>query len=181
MIYTRKGDDGTTSLVGGTRVRKDNLRVEVYGSVDELNAYIGLITELADGKKYRKQLLQIQSLLFNAESLIACEDAIIAKKLPQIEDRHITELEKSIDKMNEQLPEVKQFLLPGGSLLAAYLNVARTVCRRVERLCVKFTAEQNVDNRILQFINRLSDYLFVLARKEIHDCGKEERYWNKNI
>ncbi|MDR0789890.1 MAG: cob(I)yrinic acid a,c-diamide adenosyltransferase [Bacteroidales bacterium] len=181
MIYTRKGDDGTTSLIGGTRVRKDDLRVEVYGSIDELNSYVGLIRELTENEQYKQHLLKIQNLLFNAESLIACEDKEIAKTLPSIRQEHIDELERAIDAFTKVLPPLTQFVLPGGSVLSAHINVARTICRRVERLCVKFNAEQSVDNMVLCYLNRLSDYLFALSRKEIYDCGKIETYWNKSI
>jgi cob(I)alamin adenosyltransferase len=183
MIYTRKGDDGTTSLVGGTRVRKDDLRVEVYGTLDELNSYVGLIRELTDNATYKAQLQQVQNLLFNAESLIACEDMAIRKMLPKIEDRHITDLENAIDDMMSQLPVLKQFVLPGGSVLAAHTNICRTICRRVERLCVRFKSDgsENVENNVLRFINRLSDYLFVFSRKVIYANGMQENYWNKMI
>ncbi|MDR1724882.1 MAG: cob(I)yrinic acid a,c-diamide adenosyltransferase [Bacteroidales bacterium] len=181
MIYTRKGDDGTTALVGGARVRKDDLRVEVYGTLDELNSYIGLVRELTNNQEHKNQLLLIQNLLFNAESLIACENDSICKTLPQIEQRHIDFLEQSIDILSENIPNLTQFVLPGGSVLVSQINIARTVCRRVERLCVKFNCQNKIDERILRFINRLSDYFFALSRKEIYDNNLKEIYWNKNI
>ena len=181
MIYTRKGDDGMTSLVGGTRVAKDDLRVEVYGSIDELNSYIGLVRELIENEQRKQQLLRIQSLLFNAESLIACEDKEMAKNLPCIRQQHIDELEQAIDVFSGILPPLKQFILPGGSVMSAHINVARTICRRVERLCVKFSKEQLVDSMVLCYLNRLSDYLFALSRVELHDYKNLEVYWNKDI
>ncbi|MDR1005469.1 MAG: cob(I)yrinic acid a,c-diamide adenosyltransferase [Bacteroidales bacterium] len=181
MIYTRKGDDGSTSLVGGERVRKDNLRVEVYGQIDELNSYIGLIACLIKNAEYKAQLIRIQNLLFNAESLVACEDASIAQNMPKIKPEHIRELENAIDEMTKDVPPLTKFILPGGTEVAAHINVGRTICRRVERLAVKFAAQETVDTNVLKFINRLSDYLFALSRKELFDCGVEETYWNKDI
>ncbi len=177
-IYTRTGDQGQTSLIGGTRVPKFHPRIEAYGTIDELNSYIGLIRDQETGEHYRDILLEIQDRLFTAESLIALDpDAGKDIKLPQIKDTDITLLEQEIDRMNEQLPELRSFILPGGHPVVSYCHIARCVCRRAERQTIRLGQVQPVEELVVRYLNRLSDYLFVLARKLGQDLGANEILW----
>lgn len=181
-IYTRTGDQGQTSLIGGTRVPKFHPRIEAYGTIDELNSYIGLIRDHEIGEHYKEVLLEIQDRLFTAESLVAVDpDAKINIKLPSLEDHDITLLEKEIDAMNEALPELTSFILPGGHPIVSYCHVARCVCRRAERQIIRLTQVQPVDEKVIQYLNRLSDYLFVLARKLGKDLGATENPWKARV
>ncbi len=174
-IYTRQGDKGQTQLAGGKKISKDALRIEAYGTVDELMSVIGLaIEELSD----TTHLKQIQNKLFDLGSILASDPEKIAKKTRDlISDDDATALEREIDRMNEVLPGLKSFVLPGGSKGAALLHVARTVCRRAERLTVALQRQEEVPAPILVFLNRLSDYLFVLSRYVNHVLGREEVLW----
>ncbi len=179
-IYTKTGDDGTTGLVGGSRVKKYDVRLEAYGTVDELNAAIGLIRSYklpADAENY---LLEIQNKLFNIGSRLASDEKgnAFTEKLSITKD-HISFLEKAIDKMEEDLPELTHFILPGGDLAAAQCHVARTVCRRAERRILEFSELEKVQPEIKKYINRLSDFLFVLARKLAASRGIEEKPWKQ--
>jgi len=177
-IYTRTGDQGQTSLIGGTRVPKFHPRIEAYGTIDELNSYIGLIRDQEIGEHYRDILLEVQDRLFTAESLIALDpDAGMDIKLPQIKDGDITLLEQEIDRMNEQLPELSAFILPGGHPVVSYCHIARCVCRRAERQTIRLGQVQAVEELVVRYLNRLSDYLFVLARKLGQDLGANEILW----
>lgn len=164
-IYTRTGDDGTTGLIGGTRVKKHNIRLESYGTVDELNSQIGLIRAMQNDKTVEQILVVIQNKLFVIGANLATEDSIslIKKQLP-CKKPDVEMLEKEMDRMNESLPELRNFVLPGGSQVAAVCHIARTVCRRAERRITELAENQSVDPILIKYINRLSDYLFVLSR-----------------
>ena len=176
MIYTKTGDRGTTSLVGGTRVNKDDSRVEAYGTVDELNSHIGLLAELLRRFEggYYEQLKTVQHHLFDIQTLLATEDAAVYSRLPQVEQEDIDTLERQIDTITERLPKLKNFVIAGGNIEGAQCHVCRTVCRRAERRIVTLSHEVSVDASILCYINRLSDWLFVLGRAVVLADGKAE-------
>jgi len=184
-IYTKTGDEGSTSLVGGKRISKSHLRLEAYGTVDELNSAIGCARASSEltGKKaeFIDTLLEnFQNELFNAGSRLACVDDRMLEKLPKIPMESIERMEKSIDQMTDELPPLKNFILPGGSEKAAHLHLARTVCRRAERLVVKLIDEgESVDPLSIKYLNRLSDCLFVLARYANHIAGVKDVVWKK--
>jgi cob(I)alamin adenosyltransferase len=166
-VYTRTGDKGTTGLVGGTRIKKSDPRIHLYGEVDELNSFIGTGMSFLDGDFDRTLLQIIQSALFDLGSNLACEKDQRSKfKLPQIKDSLIEKLENEIDQLDSHLVPLKHFVLPGGTPAAAAFHVCRTICRRVERQMVDFEDQNNgeVPERALRFINRLSDYFFILSR-----------------
>lgn len=181
-IYTRKGDQGQTRLVGGRTVSKTDPRIESYGTVDELNSWLGLCVS---GIKeptliaLRDELLQIQNELFCVGSLLGCEDATMRSQLPALPANAITRMEESIDKMTAVLPELKQFVLPGGTRLAAGLHVARTVCRRAERQTTDLFAQFPEHEAELKYLNRLSDYLFTAARFANKVAGVADQPWVK--
>lgn len=175
MIYTKTGDGGTTSLVGGTRVSKCHPRVEAYGTVDELNAHIGLLAEMIrdiDSRQF-DLLKEVQQRLFVVQTLLATEKEV-PFQLPQLPDTAVDDIECHIDELQAQLPPFRSFVMPGGTLPSAQCHVARTVCRRAERCIVKLSEQSPVDNRIARYINRLSDYLFVLSRHLVISQGAEE-------
>jgi cob(I)alamin adenosyltransferase len=181
-IYTRTGDKGQTSLIGGTRVYKFHPRIEVYGTIDELNSYIGLIRDQDIDAHFRDVLLEIQDRLFTAESIIALDPAAkTSVKLPELHDTDITFLEKEIDLMNEVLPELRSFILPGGHHVVSYCHIARCVCRRAERNAIRLARLQPVEEKVIQYLNRLSDFLFVLARRLGKDAGAIETIWKARI
>jgi cob(I)alamin adenosyltransferase len=181
-IYTRTGDKGQTSLIGGTRVPKFHPRIEVYGTIDELNSYIGLIRDHDIDPHLKEILLEIQDRLFTAESIIAQDPEKKGDvKLPAIHDSDISLLEAEIDRMNEDLPELKSFILPGGHPVASYCHIARCVCRRAERHAIRLDQAQPVDEKVIRYLNRLSDYLFVLARKIGKDFGATETPWRARL
>ncbi len=172
-IYTRTGDDGSTSLLGGTRVQKDDLRLECYGTVDELNAHLGMISVLlGDTMLLRK----VQSTLFDIGSVLAAEDPA-QWNLPGADLTDIELLESNIDEMQSTLPELKNFVLPGGTDLAARCHVARCVCRRAERRLVTWSEETEIDPLMIKYLNRLSDWLFVLSRSVLHASGEQDVLW----
>lgn len=178
-IYTRKGDDGTTALGSKTRVPKDDLRVEAYGTVDELNSLIGLALSYGLADKLEEFLPVIQNELLHLGSDLAFPAEDKEKwQVPRIEERHIEALEKLIDELNEAVGPLENFILPGGSHGAAALHVARTVCRRAERTVVKLSREQEISPLNLSYLNRLSDALFVMARYENKHKGIEDPLWN---
>jgi cob(I)alamin adenosyltransferase len=165
-IYTKTGDLGKTSLIGGTKVSKSNIRIETYGTIDELNSYIGLVSDHCSDEHSKNILKEIQDRLFTIGSSLACDpDKEQKLKIPDLKETDIELLEREIDAMNEKLPEMKHFILPGGHVAVSTTHIARCVCRRAERWCVNMH-EQNlfVDPLIIKYLNRLSDYLFVLAR-----------------
>jgi cob(I)alamin adenosyltransferase len=176
-IYTKTGDKGKTSLLGGTRVSKSNERINTYGTVDELNSFLGLVSDLEQNKDRVLFIRNIQSRLFTIGSSLAAETDRARDFKPDLEDTDVTELEKAIDDMNESLPAMKNFILPGGHQLVSTTHISRTVCRRAERLIIKLSESENVEEIIIRYLNRLSDYLFVLARKQGHDLKINEIPW----
>jgi cob(I)alamin adenosyltransferase len=182
-IYTKTGDLGKTSLIGGTKVSKSNLRIEAYGTVDELNSYIGLIGDYNVDKQTKITLKEIQDRLFTVGSSLACDpDKEPLMKIPDLKETDIVFLETEIDRMNEVLPEMKSFILPGGHVAVSSTHIARCVCRRAERLCVSLQDhELFVDPLVIKYINRLSDYLFVLARYIGQLLGAEEIAWKPRV
>lgn len=173
-IYTKTGDKGETSLLGGTRVSKSDARIEAYGTIDELNSCIGLV--VSSVKTHREFLISIQHHLFNAGSILA-SDGRKQFKLPEITDKDIHALEVEIDRMNEILEPLKNFILPGGSVAASHAHVARCVCRRAERRVVDLKEDYS---DIVKYLNRLSDYLFVLSRSILQEEGVPEVKWDPN-
>ncbi len=176
-IYTKTGDKGQTSLIGGTRVSKAHIRIESYGTVDELNSYIGLIMCQDISLPYQQLLKEIQDRLFTVGASLAADPDKSKMKIPDLHDSDITLLENEMDAMNEQLPSLKHFVLPGGNTVVSYCHIARCICRRAERLTVELADDSFVDERVTIYLNRLSDYLFVLARKLNMDFGAEENIW----
>ncbi len=177
-IYTRTGDDGTTGLVGGSRILKSDLRLDAYGTVDELNSYLGLMVSLDGSENVRELLIAIQHKLFVIGSKLASDEKgkPISDRL-DLDDADIKVLEDAIDEFEKDLPVLQSFILPGGTLLSAYSHVARTVCRRAERRVVELAATTEIDLVIVQYINRLSDFLFVLSRKFSKDQGVGDILW----
>ena len=164
-IYTKTGDKGKTSLIGGTKVSKAHLRIEAYGTVDELNSYIGLCGDLIRDENAKKVLQEVQDRLFTIGSSLACDPEKETKMaIPDLEESDCIFLEKEIDAMEKELPPMKSFILPGGDARMSHLHIARCVCRRAERCCVRLAEETTVEEIIIRYLNRLSDYLFVLAR-----------------
>jgi cob(I)alamin adenosyltransferase len=182
-IYTKTGDKGFTSLIGGTRVSKDNIRIESYGTIDELNSYIGMVSDSAADETVTEWLREIQDRLFTIGSVLATsQEKEVKMKLPDLHNEDVVALEKLIDKMNEDLPEMRSFILPGGNLASSTAHVARCVCRRAERLCVHMQSqEEHVPELILIYLNRLSDFLFVLARYIGHINGAQEIPWRARV
>ncbi|MBO4328475.1 MAG: cob(I)yrinic acid a,c-diamide adenosyltransferase [Bacteroidales bacterium] len=182
ITYTKTGDKGTTSLIGGKRVPKYDDRVEAYGTVDELSAVIGVLNDL-DGvsEEIRATLGVIQNKLFTLESHFALDKASeVSKMIPALDDEDVTFLERHIDAMNEELPELRAFVIPGGNLKASVSHVCRTVCRRAERQGWRLASQQEVDDLDLRYLNRLSDYFFVLARYFDFLANRDETPWNTN-
>ncbi len=175
-IYTKKGDTGQTSLIGGTKVPKHHIRIEAYGTVDELNSFIGNICNYISNKKALTLLGNIQNQLFIIGSILASDESS-RMQLPQIPENAVTALEAAIDEINEHLPPLKNFIIPGGSKAASASHIARCVCRRAERAITNLATETNVDPIIISYINRLSDYLFMLARYLLHSEGLPEIPW----
>jgi cob(I)alamin adenosyltransferase len=176
-IYTKTGDKGYTSLIGGTRVPKHHLRIESYGTVDELNSYIGLIRDQQISDYDKDILKQIQDRLFTIGSSLAADPEKSRMVIPDLHPEDIELLEKEMDRMNEILPELRHFILPGGSNAISYCHIARCVCRRAERLSVHLAEESTVDEKVNIYLNRLSDYLFTLARLIGHDNKVPENQW----
>lgn len=178
-IYTKTGDKGNTSLIGGTKVPKSDLRIEAYGTVDELNSFIGCCRDLISDEPARELLQAVQDRLFVVGAALACDPEKEPKmKIPDLHADDVTALEKAIDTMNETLPAMKFFILPGGHVAISQLHIARCVCRRAERCCVRLELESHeIEPIILQYLNRLSDYLFVLARFVGHTLGVAEIAW----
>jgi cob(I)alamin adenosyltransferase len=177
-IYTKTGDKGLTSLIGGTRVQKSDLRIECYGTVDELNSYIGLIACQDISPIYQEYLKAIQDRLFTVGAYLASDPEKSTMKIPDLYESDVKFLEDQMDDMGAQLPELKHFILPGGNTIVSYCHLARCICRRAERLVVQLSAESHVDEKMTVYLNRLSDYLFVLARKLNLDMGTPENIWN---
>lgn len=175
-IYTKTGDQGKTSLLNGKRVEKYHPRLHAYGTTDELNSWIGVLREYAQPQT-KAQLITIQETLFSMGSHLAAESGEQKFPLPTLNHERISELEKAMDEMNETLPELRNFVLPGGHISVAQCHIARTVCRRAERYVVELAATDEIPEFIVVYLNRLSDYLFVLARKFSADNQAEETPW----
>jgi len=180
-IYTKTGDKGRTALIGGTRVPKYDIRIEAYGTVDELNAFIGLLRDREIDTHSKEILLEIQERLFTLESSLAQDGKQLKVDLPVLHTDDVELLEKEIDDMNEQLPPLTAFVLPGGHPVVSYCHIARTVCRRAERLTLRMNEKFPVDSLNIQYLNRLSDYLFVLARKLSKDLKAPESLWKPRV
>ena len=182
-IYTKTGDQGTTALIGGTRVPKSHLRIEAYGTVDELNSYIGLCRDLLADPVFADLLREIQDRLFTIGASLACDPQREPRmKIPDLAETDIASLEKEMDRMTEVLPAMKHFILPGGHPTVSHLHIARCICRRAERHCVRLELEkEEVDAIILRYLNRLSDYLFVLARYTAQQAGVAEIPWRPRV
>ncbi len=181
-IYTKTGDQGTTALFGGKRISKADLRIDAYGTVDELNAYIGLLRDLDVNHKRKGFLIEIQDRLFTIGSILATEPGNNKVKIPALQVENIQTLEKEIDSMEGELPPMRVFVLPGGHTSVSFGHIARTVCRRAERLAVALDdQEKKVDLLVIQYLNRLSDYLFVLCRKMASELGAEETPWKPRM
>lgn len=178
-IYTKTGDKGNTSLIGGVKVPKNNDQIEAYGTVDETNSWIGLCRDMLTDDAIVELLTNIQNRLFVIGSLLACPpEKAVKMQLPQLYAEDITMLENAIDVMDEQLPAMKHFILPGGHQLVSYLHIARCVCRRAERCVVGLQNNgMTIDGLIIMFLNRLSDYLFVLSRYCAQKLGVSEIPW----
>lgn len=176
-IYTKTGDKGETSLFGGARVPKDHIRIEAYGTVDELNSYLGLIRDESLSQHDEEAIITIQDRLFTLGSLLAADPSKSNLKLPQLSEEDITFLEKEMDTMNVSLPEMKNFVLPGGNKAASLCHVARCICRRAERNVITLSRSESINKILIVYLNRLSDYLFVLARKQMHDNQGKEVPW----
>ena len=178
-IYTKTGERGSTSLIGGTKVPKSHIRIESYGTVDELNSYIGLVSDYLTYDHNKTILKEIQDRLFTIGSSLACDpDKDTKMEIPDLKDEDITLLEKEIDAMNEGLPVMKNFILPGGHVAVSTAHIARCVCRRAERACVNMQQQEMfVDPTVIKYLNRLSDYLFVLARFIGHQLQVPEVIW----
>ena len=182
-IYTKAGDQGKTSLIGGTRVPKSHIRIESYGTVDELNSFIGLLSDLVEDSKIKTDLKEIQDRLFTVGSSLACDpEKESALRIPDLKEEDITGLELAMDKMNEVLAPMKSFIIPGGHQAISTAHIARCVCRRAERLCVHMQEEDLfVETLVIKYLNRLSDYLFTLARYIGHLNGVEDIPWKPRI
>jgi cob(I)alamin adenosyltransferase len=180
-IYTRTGDKGLTSLIGGTRVPKYHLRIESYGTVDELNSYIGLIMCQQIATHEQTILKEIQDRLFTIGASLAADPESSRMKIPDLHPEDVLLLETEMDAMNAVLPELRHFILPGGNTTVSYCHIARCICRRAERITVHLASESAVDENMIVYLNRLSDYLFVLARKLNFDANTEENIWLPRI
>lgn len=182
-IYTKTGDDGTTSLIGGTKVPKSHLRIEAYGTVDELNSYIGLCRDLLTDDQGKNTLLEVQDRLFTIGSSLACDPIKEPKmRIPDLKETDVELLEKEIDRMNEIVPAMKNFILPGGHTTLSQLHIARCVCRRAERCSVRLELESlEVEAIIIKYLNRLSDYLFVLSRYTGQQLNVGEIPWKPRV
>jgi cob(I)alamin adenosyltransferase len=187
-VYTRRGDAGETSLVGGQRLQKDDLRIEAYGTIDELNSFIGLARESTIELSSQAQALgelagilrRVQHELFNAGSVLATLPEDLHPRQPRVTGAETDRLEREIDRMNEHLEPLRSFVLPGGSRLNAELHICRTVCRRAERICVTLSRKETVDGDIVKYLNRLSDALFVWSRWVSRQLGEAENLWDPN-
>ncbi len=187
-IYTKRGDQGETSLVGGQRVPKDALRIETYGAVDELNAFLGIAAVTAAENAARAPELaelaailhRVQHELFNLGSVLATLPEDIHPRQPRVTSAEVRQLEDELDRMNADLPPLRSFVLPGGCRLNAELHVCRTVCRRAERLCVALASEEQIPAECVPYLNRLSDALFVWSRWASHRLGEAETLWQPN-
>ncbi len=180
-IYTKTGDEGTTSLIGGKRVSKSELRIDTYGTVDELNSWIGVLRDQEVNQKRKDILIEIQDRLFTIGSILATEPENTKVRIPSLSESDITFLEKEMDDMDTLLQPMRFFVLPGGHLSISWGHVARTVCRRGERLVIALDHLEKVDPLVIKYLNRLSDYLFVLCRMMTQELGVEETPWKPRM
>lgn len=180
-IYTRQGDKGMTSLIGGKKVPKFDDRIEAYGTVDELISYIGLLRDLVKDKPVTKQLVQIQDRLMVCASLLALPESENYENVPLIEEKDIEYLEDQIDQMEENLEQLTHFILPGGHPQVSYCHIIRNICRRAERRIILLNEKSTVPENVIKYVNRLSDYFFVLSRKLSRDFNVDEIPWNPNL
>lgn len=182
-IYTKTGDKGATSLIGGTKVPKNDIRIETYGTVDELNSWIGLVNDQLADDEFKTVLKEIQDRLFTIGSALATDIKKETKmSLPDLHQADIEFLEKKIDEMTAALPPMKSFILPGGHVAISFIHIVRCVCRRAERLAVNMQQHDLLaDEKIIQYLNRLSDYLFTLARYVAQKLGAEEIPWKPRL
>ena len=180
-IYTRKGDEGQTSLIGGTRVSKAHMRIDAYGTVDELDSYIGWLRDLSGQAVSAGVLIEIQDRLFTIGSLLASDPVSSKMKLPELKESDVIFLEEEMDRLDKDLPEMKSFILPGGHQASSCAHVARCVCRRAERSVVLLSENDTVDPLVIKYLNRLSDYLFVLSRHLSAFFKAEETPWKARI
>lgn len=176
-IYTKKGDTGSTGLIGGTRILKSSLRIEAYGTIDELNSYIGLIRDLSHDENTNEQLLEIQDRLFTIGSHLASDPINSKMELPEISISDVENLEVWIDEIDAQLEPMRFFVLPGGHPTVSHTHIARCICRRAERIVVDLNQSEPVNEIITKYLNRLSDYIFILSRKFSKDLNAEEKPW----
>lgn len=180
-IYTKTGDTGETSLIGGKRVSKAELRIRAYGTVDELNAYVGLLRDQPVNKSRASILTEIQDRLFTMGSLLASPEPSASIALPQLSEQDVSWLEIEIDKMDKTLPPMRSFVLPGGHESVSFGHITRTVCRRAEREVVLLSDTEPVDPLIIKYLNRLSDFLFVLCRKMAAELKINETPWKARV
>jgi cob(I)alamin adenosyltransferase len=180
-IYTKTGDQGTTALFGGKRVSKADLRIETYGTVDELNSWIGLLRDQDVNSNRKDFLVNIQDRLFTVGSILATEPGNTRVKIPSLSNDDVLALEQSIDVMDGDLPAMKSFILPGGHQSVSFCHIARTVCRRSERLVIALNNQEPVSELVIQYLNRLSDYLFVLARKMAQELNVSDTPWKPKM
>jgi cob(I)alamin adenosyltransferase len=185
-VYTRTGDAGKTRLAGGQEVSKDSLRVEAYGTVDELNASVGLVRAMneeadrASARQLEQDLRWVQNKLFDVGGILATTPGQVFKNMPTIKAQDATRLERMIDRCQKDLAPLKEFILPGGGRVSAAMHQARTICRRAERVCVRLAREESLDAQIIKFLNRLSDALFVWARWAAKTHGEPEFLWERD-
>jgi cob(I)alamin adenosyltransferase len=180
-IYTKTGDQGTTSLFGGKRVSKADLRIETYGTVDELNSWIGLVRDQPVNEKRKNFLVQLQDRLFTIGSMLAVEPGNTKVKVPLLDEMDVVAMEKEIDAMDAGLQPMRFFVLPGGNQSVSFCHVARTVCRRAERLTIALNTQESIEPLVIKYLNRLSDYLFVLSRKMSSELDMEETAWKPKM
>ncbi|MCC5946436.1 MAG: cob(I)yrinic acid a,c-diamide adenosyltransferase [Bernardetiaceae bacterium] len=181
-IYTKTGDKGTTALVSGRRISKANLRIDAYGTVDELNVAIGMLRDLDANASRKMVIVEIQDRLFTIGSHLASDPTRKSPvQIPEISEQDVTFLENQIDEMNTHLPPMRKFVLPGGHIAVSQAHTARVICRRAERLCIRLHEQEPVEAIILQYLNRLSDYLFVLSRLITQELNVEEIPWEPRV
>jgi cob(I)alamin adenosyltransferase len=180
-IYTKTGDKGLTSLIGGVRVPKHHIRIESYGTVDELNSYLGLVKDVYQEAHSASTLSEIQDRLFTIGSHLASAPEKAKMKVPDLLETDVTLLETEIDKMDKILPPLTSFILPGGHAAVSHCHIARCICRRAERICVQLSEEEMVEEIIIRYLNRLSDYLFMLCRMIAHDLKVPETAWKPRM
>lgn len=176
-IYTKTGDAGLTSLFGGSRVSKSHYRIDAYGTIDELNSFIGLMRDQPVNQSRKEILINIQNKLFTIGSILATEPGNTKVKIPSLSESDIQQLESEMDNMDARLPPIKNFVLPGGHESVSFGHVARTVCRRAERLVIGLDEQEKIDVLVIKYLNRLSDYLFMLCRKMTAELKVEEIPW----